>query len=783
MWGSFHRLPSSQNINAEENAMYCPYCGESNEEGYVYCGKCGNKLPTQPGQAQGVLAPPPFDPSQARSPARISVTPIVAGVLVLAFAIMLGWIIFGKKDKPGLTQEAAITQKSTVFDASAGSQQNDGAQEQAPLAGQESIPQQPASGGFIAGKTTVPAGPASGVWELALLSSEQIPDYGGKLPAEGHVFHRLELLAVNTGDTLASSSIGSFTAEWQGNTYSQMDVKQLQGNIPPGWPLKIEVVFDLPAIAQDPVFKLQVLALNASERYVVNLNELDSQLEYEPVQLSSFDKTFEIPGQMSIKPTGVRCLSSGAGDNPYEYLMLDASVGNLGGYDLNMPGEARKAGLSFQVITPGNIYPVRQYEWASPAAGTAEEVDASRYNSNPRPVPPGYTHDGAFFVRNTDIQALAGVPSQPVFSEALLLVWLSSPTDLYAKPTDWALYPLDEASAALVELPLAPIDLMQSVLEYAQQALQEGNWMRAASLYGALFKAHPGDQEYARKLDEIQAHTGRWVFAPYGFTSEGAFQVYVRPLWATDEAATLLHEIALLAAERPPVSQQMYAPDGSAVVEITLGEGSYQASITDLSGSGVPVSVNLPMDATAGEYLDGNVYTWSNDGRYLLFPFIAAETRGLSLVLLDKEENAALRYNTCAIPNGVVAIAWSPDGASVAYTDQSGNQIGIAPLVGDACRTFPTGSDNGYYNSNLVWSADDRLYAVFGNELKVFSPDGSLLKTQPFATNGTRIFLSPDQRYLTALDNDLNYRFVYDLQTGEAFPFERSQRTLIGWIP
>lgn len=105
--------------------MFCPQCGKQLPDDRVFCDACGARLDGQPAPAQNFDQPQNFTPEQnfdqpqnfAPEQKSGSKVPLIAGIAVLALALIGGAIFFLGKGKKGQETAAEETDVQTEADA------------------------------------------------------------------------------------------------------------------------------------------------------------------------------------------------------------------------------------------------------------------------------------------------------------------------------------------------------------------------------------------------------------------------------------------------------------------------------------------------------------------------------------------------------------------------------------------------------------------------------------------------------------------------------------------
>jgi hypothetical protein len=215
-----------------------------------------------------------------------------------------------------------------------------------------------------------------GDWEVAYQGVEKLPQYKGVPAAEGHTFYGVNMLVANVTDqpiffdspnngaSAAAAIADRLLANWKTSTYSHAGIICAFGfYVPPGWPIRLQVVFDLPLASPPPVFMFQTPPSPepTPQRIVpksVAIDTLPSQLAAIPSPVARLATPMIIPDWASITPTGVDVIPAkavgGTGElvengNLYQ-LAVTATVKNLGGSEIMFPDIA--CYMRFQIFVP-----------------------------------------------------------------------------------------------------------------------------------------------------------------------------------------------------------------------------------------------------------------------------------------------------------------------------------------------------------------------------------------------------------------------------------------------
>jgi hypothetical protein len=620
-------------------------------------------------------------------------------------------------------------------------------------------------------------GPTSqvGFWEIALSDSSILPDYGGNLPAEGHKFHQLTLFILNTSDVpqfFSGNSLGSFEAAWEDYTYNAQNIESLDGYLPPGWLLQMRVIFDLPVIAENPIFTLKPSSFIYGELEPIDLESLGSDLSYQSPQIHKLGEEFIVPERISVTPTNMRSVLISQGDFANHYmLMLDASIKNLYGHDILVNQES----LVFQLFAPGQVVPVTEslnyyylpgaspdysFRWFSPSP-EGGDINAFQLSTDSTSLAPGFSKDGSFWMN------IWG-QSQPSLN-MLLLVMYAPRGNTVDESTPWALYELDQSASDLIKSPIAPLDETQIALNEAHLQSNQGNWVAASILLGRIAKEHPANNAVLNELKVTQQKAGELVFlAP-------SSNLLLRNIGSGDDALITGLEVTNYQSGNPisPSGKHLAFMEESnlAVVELQDGQEISRKYI-NINYGGVDNTSFLAWSPNSEKIALTVNYLWRSQG---------------NIVVVDVNTNEVNYYLTCGdiASDRIRTLALSNDGQKIAL-DISGNLL-YGQINDSSCISI---IEDLYYATPLAWSLDGNII-YFSNGHQLFSASianspVSLTPISPsFPHEIRQIFLAPDNRHLVIMVNFINTIYILDLTTlvlYEEIPSEESL-WLIGWTP
>ncbi|MGI9472970.1 MAG: hypothetical protein ACR2NZ_15625 [Rubripirellula sp.] len=171
----------------------------------------------------------------------------------------------------------------------------------------------------------------------------------------------------------------------------------------------------------------------------------------------------------------------------------------------------------------------------------------------------------------------------------------------------------------------------------------------------------------------------------------------------------------------PIVSSPSVSRDGRGILfDATPPEGAHQAQIIWISADG----------QDARDICDGVMPSWSRRGQFACCRYEG----GASVWIMNTDGTPAKR-----IDDGWAA-QWSPDGKSIAYTND--NSIRIYDVASEKSRTALAKGDHPYQYIfwNMTWSPDSRQIAFKGkldgtHELAILSLDGPSQLNRRFATS------------------------------------------------
>jgi hypothetical protein len=620
-------------------------------------------------------------------------------------------------------------------------------------------------------------GPTSqvGFWEIALSDSSILPDYNGNLPMEGHKFHQLTLFVLNTSNVpqlFYGNSLGSFEAKWEDYTYNAQAIESIDGYIPPGWPVQMRVIFDLPIIAENQTFTLEPSSFIYGELEPIDLETIGSNLSYQSPQIHKLGEEFKVPERISVTPTNMRSVLINQGDFTNHYmLMLDASIKNLYGHDILVNQES----LVFQLFAPGQIIPVSEslnyyylpgaspdysFRWFSPSP-EGGDINAFQLATDSTPLAPGFSKDGSFWMN------IWG-QSQPSL-KMLLLVMYAPRGNTVDESTPWALYEIDQSASDLIKSPIAPLDETQIALNEAHLQINQGNWVAASILLGRIAKNHPANDAVLTELQAAQQKAGKLVF------SAPSSNLLLRNIGSGDDA--LITGLEVNAYQ----SGNTISPNGKylafmeekklAVVELKEGQEVSRKYI-NIDYGGVDNTSFLTWSPNSEKIALTVKYLWRTQG---------------NIVVIDINTDEIKYYLTCGdlASHSIRTLALSNDGQKIAL--ESSGTLFYGQINDSNCNSI---IDDLYYAPPLAWSLDgNTIYFSNGNQLfsaSIANSQVSLTPLSPLFPHEIRqIFLAPDNRHLVIMVNFIDTLYILDLTTlvlYEDIPSEESL-WLIGWIP
>lgn len=618
-------------------------------------------------------------------------------------------------------------------------------------------------------------GPTSqvGFWEIALSDSSILPDYEGNLPAEGHKFHQLTLFILNTSDVpqfFSGNSLGSFEAEWEDYTYNAQNIESLDGYLPPGWLVQMRVIFDLPVIAENPIFTLKPSSFIYGEQEPIDLESLGSNLSYQSPQIHKLGEEFIVPERISVTPTNMRSVLISQGDFTNHYmLMLDASIKNLYGHDILVNQES----LVFQLFAPGQIIPVTEnlnyyylpgaspdysFRWFSPSP-EGGDINAFQLSTDSTPLAPGFSKDGSFWMN------IWG-QSQPSM-KMLLLVMYAPMGNTVDSSTPWALYEIDQSASELIKSPIAPLDETQIALNEARLQSDQENWVAASILLGRVAKDHPANETVLSELQTAQQKAGNLVFL------EPSSNLLLRNIGSGDDALKTGLEVTNYQNGTPisPNGKYLAFMEDTNLVVVELNEGQ------EISRKNINIDY--------GGIDNNSILAWSLNSEKIALTVNHLWTSQGNIALVDVNTNEINYYSTCGDLDGIRTLALSNDGEKIAL-DSSGTLF-YGQISASNCDSV---IDDLYYATPLTWSLDGNTI-YFSNNSQLFSASigdspVSLTPLSPSFRNGIgHIFLAPDNRHLVFNVNFTDTVYILDLTTLVLYEDIPSDELLwlIGWIP
>ncbi len=759
----------------------CQSCGEPVEAGWQRCAHCGQTLDTNVEAAR----------IGSKNDQPLTLKPLsLFGVATLLLVVLT---LFGILIFRGIQE---IPSPSNGPRAGNASQTESGLQPtNTDLPAQGNIPFGESARETLPSSKTAFVGP----WEIAMTDSGLIPDYQGQLPAEGHRFHRISLLVLNTSETpllLTSATLGTFQIEWESYTYYAQAVDTLKGYIPPGWPTSVQVIFNLPVALDTAKFSLRPGFGLGDSQQTISLDGLGSSLIYDPPTILEMGQEFTVPDQISMIPSQARAVRIESGDFTDHYLLLlDATVKNLYGYDL----QVGNAPLIFQLFDAGNIWPVTtnlnyyylpagspdfSYRWFAPSPSTG--IDPFGMSTDNVALAPGFSREGSFWLN------IWG-PTTPS-TNMLLLVMYGFTGGYSTGPSRWALYQLDRSAASLIQSPLTSIDPAQIKLDQAREAIDGGNWPVAATLLGAVLKAHPGDVEVASQIEEAQKSAGSLIFRQDFRTDFGTgYRLYLRNFGDPDSLAHAIFE----------TPSQIEITQGSAVS--SSNNGTIEVSYMSKEGNQLTVHPNeiksdgeksvqdIPVvlsDKYEGGYWNVNQYAWSiTDNADLLFVLDELGAQSMGIITTNMKTAEVQEHGLCDGTGWITSISLSPDAQKIVFVDRSKGKVMLSNIDGTNCIPLLSVPTDWVKWGPLAWSRDgNKIFVVDKKEILIFSSTGELKEKYPFTLGILidQIAVSPDGRFLAMKGSYYSYSnqlYLYDMQTEQMYEDNASDYELMGWIP
>lgn len=619
-----------------------------------------------------------------------------------------------------------------------------------------------------------------GPWEISLHDQSSLVDYGGNLPEDGHKFFQLTLLILNTSNTpvlFAPNSLGLFKATWNNYSYDSKNIEALQGYIPPGWPIQVRVIYDLPTIVENPKFILIPASSMQSQESSIDLNSLGSNLTYNSPQIHKLGEDFTVSDRMSITPQKMRTVQIQSGDFArQDMLFLDATIKNLYGYDLQINQEP----LVFQLFSEGQISPVNangsyyylggspsfSFQWFAPPPETEFTPFLSSIDSVG--LAPGLEREGSFWMniwRTT-----------PPPTDMLLLVMYGSKGSPFFQPSQWVLYQLDDNAANLITEPIAPIEIDKILLNEAQSDLSQGNSVAAADLFGFLVRKHPADQDIKNELNNAQQQAGQLVFLDN--PSGDKTQILLRPIGSDDSALKNAYEV--------PGSQRgsLLSPDGKHIMYLNNnGNTTDSTTIIDLQNGQETARRTLSLSIQAPEQI--SFFTWAPNSSKLLFVKrsydISSSTGLFSLDITSGDIQTDSTFK-----DSVGGIAWFAPKKMLAYYN-NGSVI-IENLESGKRQAIP--EDNSGDVFPLAWSSDgNMLYFGTNHHINSLDVTDSSIVATPISPDYyayiTNLFLGPDGRHLVFTIWNSSPIYILDIETKTLYQESdcRLGYNLIGWVP
>lgn len=588
-----------------------------------------------------------------------------------------------------------------------------------------------------------------GFWEIALIGTSIINDFNGTIPEEGHKFIALNLNLLNRTDSpqrFWPGDIGAFKAIWDNYTYREIGFDSLEGYIPPGWPISVKVIFDLPAIVEDPIFTLTLTGYGQDPTNPILLSNLGSQLDYEPPVVKNLGEKIEIPDYLSITPTGVRSvlMDSGNINDQYAYL-LDTTIRNLYGHDISVYDSF----IVFQLFSEGSLIPITwegfdKSPWFSPPPTISYDPSEHQLFD---PIAPGFVKEGSFQLDLWDEPQLS--------RDMLLLIYGAS-----GAVSDWALYKLGDNATDLLNHPISSLDNENIALIEAQKLLNDGNFAAAAVSLGNARIENPGNETITSELIKAQTQSGLIL-------SRETNKIFSRPLGSEFAESKIYYE--LLNPEEFHHYDLRVSPNGNLVL-ILDGNDKNKIRIVDLSGEN-EFSFNVDQ-----------VREWSGYGRRFLswstlsnkFLLLDEDYMGQNFIIVDVDGKSYKVFDMCSDITLDGMVAWSPDENRIAFISHVIGHDDLLIMMNiemESCQTiFKFDNSPRWYGfaPRIGWSSDgNEIYFAGENALNEFHLDDQSVESHSidsYDRNIEYIFMEPGGRNLLyTIELTRNY-FLFDTE-------------------
>jgi len=627
-----------------------------------------------------------------------------------------------------------------------------------------------------------------GSWELALVDLGEIPDYGGEVPAEGHVFYRISLNVLNRAGApmpFPARSIGRLEARWGEYAYPPKAIEHLGGYVPPGWPLEVKVIFDLPLVVDDPLFLMTPLMDGQGDQAPIILNTLGSSLHYELPRVLQVGDEFRVEDKISFTPTGLRIAPDDSSGS--YHLLLTGSMQNLYGYDIQIEREP----LIFQLFSVGLVE-------ATHADMRAQSMPHAAYYSSPgrsldyafqwisddgesNPLAPGLARAGAVALNEW-------WPAPPPNDVLVLIMYGQSGFPSAGQP-GWALYQLGESASALLQSPISSVDTGELAFLEAMQDAEAGKWVPAALLLGYASELHPGDDQIVSELMAAQGHAGKLVFQRHARMQNGRGQeILLRELGSGDSSA----EVAFQSSTEHDVlisdQASILSPDGSRIAYPIASEGGLGFATWNSPGWEVGTELNVELDMSHYWEVSQYAMAWSASGERVLIALDGPGAYSTAIARVDLLTGAAYVYSLCEGTGWITSLAWSPVGTWAAFVDRTNSHVGVMDLERSDCSRLVESPTDWVGWGPILWSADgDTLLVVNDGELIAVSIESEVRGRWPLlpGLEADKLVRSPDGRYLAIQSSEAQYSddvYVLDMETGHLYQDKPSDMTLVAWI-
>ena len=640
----------------------------------------------------------------------------------------------------------------------------------------------------ISESTQPPARPGQNVqlgpWKISFFDEGNLADYDGSLPEEGHKYYQITLSVVNDSNTpvlFSSSGLGSFEAEWDTYTYYAKKAESLQGYIPPGWPLRVRVIFDLPTIAENPKFKLIPRTDLGGQEESIDLGSLGSDLTFTAPSILDLGTEFTVQDRISIVPTSMALLQIEQGDFANGYMLfLDALVKNLYGHDIDIGQEP----LVFQLFSQGQIIPITaspdyyylpgaspnySFKWFAPPPKAG--FDAFGTETDGSPLAPGLEREGSFWMN---------IWGQiPPSMDMLVLVMYGSNNVFSYQPNEWALFRLNDAAASLINEPLFPIDNIKLMQDRARQEESQGNSVAAANLLGIVARAHPADLTIAGDLQNAQQRAGYLVFLDQNNTSSThTMRVIKRAIGSDDSAIELITEIPGI------YDGNIISPDGRHLIYWNDFYDNENITVVNIEGEQASTNKVVSLGDLDNEQIYSLAWGPSSDTLVFAVGYSWGMTR---IITLDINTTEVRSFPICEDIGRVSEVAWNPSNNWVTFFDYFEGIVANENFDNLEC--------------NLVLQTDDDLVPL------ALSQDGSILYlgvdkqiksisltsgnyyptalSRFYSSEIFNLFINPEGRYLVFTLRSSEDIYLLDVVTQQLYEESPSDLSysLIGWIP